>query len=74
MPSVADASMPGHSGTARPWASGLWCTLQRIGQRRAAAGLYALAGQHARTAPTLARELNAAAAECLRASNQHQRN
>lgn len=58
----------------RTWGAQLWRTLQRAGQRRAAFELYALAGQHACTAPMLARDLEAAAAECLKASNRLERN
>lgn len=77
--SFPDAPMPHRAGWAVPprlraWGSRLWQTLQRMGQRRAAWELYALAGLHAHTAPTLARDLNAAADACLRASNQLERN
>lgn len=77
--SFPDAPMAYRDGPSVPqrlraWGANLWRTLQRTGQRRAAFELYALAGQHACTAPTLARELEAAAAECLRASNQLERN
>lgn len=54
----------------RAWTSSQWQALQRIGQKRAAWHLYALAGQHARTSPKLASEFGAAADECLKQSNQ----
>ena len=77
--SFPDAPMAHRAGPAVPlrlrtWGAQLWRTLQRAGQRRAAFELYALAGQHACTAPMLARDLEAAAAECLKASNRLERN
>ena len=56
--SFPDAPMAYRDGPSVPqrlraWGANLWRTLQRTGQRRAAFELYALAGQHACTAPTV---------------------
>lgn len=53
--------------------SQLWVTLQRIGQRRAAVQLYALARRHTQTNPARAAELSLAAEACLRADANYLR-